>query len=494
MKTGSSGRMTGRKWRSIGALVAAALTIALTISPVTRILTSAWDSGGVSHELIWVLVIVADRHIDEAVVFPAGFVAGVLFLFLLDRYKRIQALLIVLVGVTGFLTTLDRFDRWFETVAWTTNIDVFVIGIVLGILAGIKGGSRRNGHLYFPMSSRLLYGIISWVVVFSFFELHVDYQGPLHVTDGTIEIVGLSYGGLVLDGITTNAIISFLFLFTLGFFVRYTNTKNVVVIAPSTVAKADTLGAIYSHVRDRYEGRALAGGRELNLAANAKNKRELSGIRLRNENAFEYTVMDPLPCRTVIQAYGFEDRKGATIRERDISVLREKAEREKKINYRFITWFWKQTVRLLPRRIRSIISPHSNRLVNIIDDADTLLLVAPVSSVVNTDHLPPNKTDKVEEFIDFHPRYLEKYRRLGEIYDMTSSKKVFIVATEANLAERLYMVRHNRAARIESTKFGAFIGQTLFGGVNSVVVPIARSRGDTGSVEHKGIEELIYQL
>jgi hypothetical protein len=246
--------LSTRRSRDVQRLAVSVVVIALTVVPMTEMLVAAWQARGIGEGVAVAVATVLPLGFDAVVVFPAGLVVGWLSLFLFDRSKVMQALLLVLAS-GPVLLTLWLNDVWFSgAVDWVASVHVlltgFAVGVVSGaadkLLAAVTGADVELGVKYreFPLAaialflSTLVVGLVGFV--------------DLHVLSSTTAL-----------GATYHFVATGAFVGLVGYFVQYTDRKDVLLLSPSRETETLIVAGLYDYLEDEYEVVATQGGDEL---------------------------------------------------------------------------------------------------------------------------------------------------------------------------------------------------------------------------------------
>ena len=226
-------------------LVAVALLIGAVL--YTELLVTAWYRGASGRQLVVALSRQSPIGINAWVVGPAGVVAGWLVVFLFDRSKKLQAVLLAFAAAP-FLAVVRGSGAW-GTGVWLTSWPWFFPGLAVGVATAV-GTSRllTDHHIReFPGAVGLLTVTAVVVAVVGVYDAHLTRATAL----GEM----LRHGGG-----------SAMFLAVLVVFVQYQDRDDVLVVAPDDGTSATTvLAALYDHVDGR-TGTAVVRDRRLTRA------------------------------------------------------------------------------------------------------------------------------------------------------------------------------------------------------------------------------------
>lgn len=427
-----------------------AAVILVTTPVVTRMLGTAWDDRGPSYALVVAIVNAVGVDIDLSVIVPAGFVLVLLFLFALDEYKRIQAVLLV-IGCVGFLVTLSRMGKWTRTVSWGRYWWGLILGCGIGGIVGLwRAKLPTRGRREFPAAARWLYRVTALVVVIGLLEYHLRFRGGLGVQPRNFYL-------------TLPA--SVFLLMAVAEFVKYTNRADVVIIGGNDDAEASLLGGLFAEARDRFSGVPLRsdGGREgavfLNTAASAADVDSLPDRSAVESIKFKFTSGGFFSRQIVVTANRY-----APPTERDLDALRERSVTEDSELQSIGRFLRLRCAVLVPRLLRRAVRSGSNRMADRLRSADTILLVAPLSDFVNEHQIESGEYENWQSLLtDDTPHYASIYRDLCDLY-ARDDRRVIVVATEASLAMRAYEEKETRYPPFHDSAFTSFVANVVLTG------------------------------
>lgn len=461
--------------REAGEVLLYFLVVGVTTPTVTRMLSQAYDDRELVFEVVQFVIETFGVDIDLAVVVPAWILVGWIFLFALDEYKQLQR---VLIGMTAlvFVWRLFLLGKWVETVSWSQYWWGAIIGLVVGLLTGLKGAMlpQGDGRRSFPAAALYLYGAIYIAVVVGLIEYYINI------------------GSFVLE--TGRSVLpipaSLLFLVAINEFVRYSDKRNVAIIGGSTVPRASFIGGLFRAARERYDDVSTTGGTGevfLTKAANRRSKADLERLDVPEMVQFQFASNSLFPRRVIVDASQYTPPS-----ERELTTIRQRLKKDGD------TWAH-ELIRgglaaLLPHRLFKSSSRHT---VDRITTADTVLLLAQMSDFVDEQAIKEFKgNDEWTSLLQGDlPDYLKAYHDLCE--SCGENKEILIVATEADLAMDVYEQKENTRKLIQDRDFRMFIEtRVLSRGPEQwpkgcEVWPVVRSFGDESSV---GFDQLVERL
>jgi xanthosine utilization system XapX-like protein len=501
-------RVLSRRWRDRVFVVASFLVMTTVVTRVAGVLVAAWESHGLLFHVTRLIGRIGFvGGVDAIDVFLAGSIVGWLVLFALDEYKRIQAAILI-VATPVFYLTLLSLGRWVN-LGWLGNLPALGAGLLVGILSGAVGARAPSrdpaergrvpvvGRLRFefPAAGRLLYGLMWFLLVVALLERYVTYRTPIRAAGSPVTSAAppATAVGFVLDLVGV-----VLFLSLLGYFVEYSDRKDVVVACSSRAKGAlpNVVGALYTVARDRYDGMPVlpSGGGRIEDVARLLDA-ELAGTpeelppgprdlpRLDRAVAFRYRLPALLKRWTVVEA----DRANDASLE---AFEAELPDRRGSLG-RVSTLLWRFGRRLVPRTLRRLVPSSSASGWQRLARADTLLVVVPLSDCIDIDRLAAGEFETEADLICDPPSYAETYARLqGRSEGMRP--RVVIAATESQYAEHVYEIRHGGRQPTEA-QLEDFVKNSLLGlDPQRRVIPVKRPFEDEASM--RGYDRLLRSL
>jgi hypothetical protein len=226
---------------------------------LSPMLGEAWQRGGFPRRLFYALNVFGVRT-EAVATFIMGLFFGSLLLMIYDTKKRLQGVLlfsgstigILLLSSQGLLLPNINFG---ETLLW------LVVGLLTGIVIG--GGrqllsARDARSLELRRASKLVFYMLTVIVLVGFFEYHLSYpvpfqftpEGQFTVTEGTRSLD--LHGGA--QQIAFNAIMVTGFVVVTKRFVQYDAKKDFLVLGPKAAGKSLLLVGSYLEALERYSG------------------------------------------------------------------------------------------------------------------------------------------------------------------------------------------------------------------------------------------------
>ena len=436
--------------------VAASLVVVLAATAVvSQMLVEAWDDYGLVYHLVHGLVNLLGVHIRAFVVFVTTVLVTWVGLFALDDHKHVQGALLIAALLFVFLPALFIMGRWYG------NIDFFSypIAAILGVLVGATIASinanvpplQGGGRYAFPMAGLALYTTVSVTVIVGLIERHLTYQNPVR-TVATTQTAGEAAAGpltLVIDILAVWAIV-----YLLGYFVRYSDVTNVVISSPSEGAVATFLGNLYERANSKYGATTVEGGHILNWARSAEGSQPQIDSRV----AFQFQSGGPFSRRREVS---YENIR--PISSNDLEPLRRTAEDRQNRWQRIWSAFKQQLLLSAPPPIRSALrrsgGPHLDRIVR----ADVLILLAPVSDVVESEPDDLALEDRLKD-----REYLQVYDDICDICSRGTMPTVYVVGNDASVA-----LPFHRDDDLSTEQFVRFLRKDVFRlGRSCRVIPV----------------------
>lgn len=444
-------------------LAGCSIILLLVALPVVSMMNRAWEPNALSFNLVHALMGLLGLHINIAVVFSTGVCLGWLGLFLFDRSKRIQAIILCITGL-GFVFILVRFGRW-TMINWLEYLEISLLGAVLGIVTGAVGVFSKRSVREFPVAAAGLYSIATLVTILSFLEAHLAYKSPINafpqVEAPPVDAPLLISEGLILDGLST-----ILFIVVLANFMQYSDRKDVVLIAPTAQSETIVLTGLFDSIRNRYTGHSI--------------DKEVA-TQLSNVVGAIQTGSQPDPIETKGTILRFK-RPGALSRWIEIAPDESRAKhlgtppfkRLRKRKWRGIieilrrSAVWALTA-AFPFKL-STFAADQRRLIERIDSANVVVLVAWTRDV-----------------LDEEMNYIKAYREIDDIYSDSRSKRIVIAALEPEVAFDKFEADRGIEPEITKSSFEDYLRRSAFG-VRCTVVPLS-SASDEATMQ--GSDQLL---
>jgi hypothetical protein len=431
--------------RAVATVLGAMAVILLALTRVTGMMGDAWQHRQLVFNAVHFLFGSLGLNIDVAVVFPAGVIAAWLVLFMLDGHKTIQGLVLLFVALPTFLVTLSRRGEWIGTVDWLRYGWSFGLGAVVGLVTGglgAKGGNRWDLRR-FPTASKALYAVVSLAAVVAFVEFHLAYTSPIlwnlqtgELSTRPIGPVSLRGGSLVLDAVSTAALVVVLNLFT-----QYSDSTTMLVVGPdeATEAKAKLVGGLYNHAqgRGKYSGvQPIAdadptGARRLNDATTARSEAALPDDV--GTVAFKFREAGPLNRRNVVRVDSHRPPRSM-----QATRLENRVETRRTAAGRVAHYLSRGVQLLLPGWLLDRFRSDAGQFLERLDGANTLLLVVPFGSLVDRERYEAGEYETLADVVDTSAEYLQVYDRLCSMYrDVPGHETVVVVTGAVELREML---------------------------------------------------------
>lgn len=237
-------------------LVVYAIAILVFASLLSPMLGQAWQRSGVVRTLFRTRLLVGISLEIIAIILVSLFF-GLLGLMIMDTKKRLQGVLLFAGGVIGILA-LSSMGLLLPNIDLFGNLQWVATGLILG---GVVGGGRTlfdfdtNGPREFRSASRVVYFILTTLVIVGFAEYHLQYPFPVEVTSEGIVMGTVSSGISVVGGPTElvmNAVLVGAFVATTKRFVQYDAQRDFFVLGPTGSGKSLFLVGAYLEALDRF--------------------------------------------------------------------------------------------------------------------------------------------------------------------------------------------------------------------------------------------------
>lgn len=419
------------RWRDLKLLAFSLVVIVVAMAPLTEMLVRAWDTHGVFWQMVVGTTDALGLNIDLAVVVPVGVYLGWLVLFLADRAKAIQPVLLVVAAIP-FLLTLNAMGAWSEHVAWGAHLPALGLGVLVGAVTG--GGHRfvlGNRAREFPRAAAAMFVVAVGVCLAGFVQMHL--------------LRASTPGRVVVDFL---AALSFLAMF--GTFVQYTDRKDVLLMSPVRSGETMVLVGLYDAIEESMAGTVVEGRRGLiQASADLQHGSDLTGIR--STVRFRYRRPQLFSRWISITADGYSTE---SITERDLSVLRKTvASRSDRLGGP--AGLVVEVRKLVPLG-RSTPGP---ALVEKIADAAVLVLVVPLSHPELEPLFDPDAGDGGAA----RPDFLGVYADLCDTFADDYKTEVVLTVTDPEVAFESYEERHGTSPDIDQAQFQHHVLSTLAG-------------------------------
>lgn len=254
------------------------------ISVCASIIAIAWNVGwdrGLFWHLTAILEAVIPGPTGPAYIVPAGFFLGLVSVFWLDAYKRLQGLLLLGAGLLAVGLIIVRFDRFQITLTFGTiglGIIAFILGLVWG---GLPEWFFTNETPKMKDGFRRLRWVVGIVGGLGIIEATIDYEPPIVLASGdgiTIAGVGIpmniafpEFLGFVNNSLFSSppALVLYLvalagLLVTLQDFTEYELDKDILILGPDRAGKTWLMAGAGYCLRQRAIGDATFDKPKLN--------------------------------------------------------------------------------------------------------------------------------------------------------------------------------------------------------------------------------------
>jgi hypothetical protein len=222
-------------WEKIDLVVYLALIAAVTPA-ATEMISSAWQSGGLSRTAVVRFNQLIGMSYGELVLFCLGAYAGLVTLLLFDDIKRIQGVLLVvasIIAVTGF-----RSNGLLYPLYPVENAPVILAGFVTSfVLAGGRRLRNSDPPYEFRAATTALYWVIATIVTVGFLERHLSYTSPVSFAGGSPEIAAVTQVTFVGANVFTDFVASSVLVMGANLFTSYQAQRNVFVLGVQRAGK-----------------------------------------------------------------------------------------------------------------------------------------------------------------------------------------------------------------------------------------------------------------
>jgi hypothetical protein len=450
-----------------------AVVVFATAYHISKMMSASWEYG-VSEDIVFDIV-VGVLSIEQSlaytyiVVVPVGLCFGLLLLFILDKSKKIQAPLVALFVLIFVASTILLEYRWTsETgVDWFLRFPLprpaFILGLVFGFLLGegykpviakVHPAYRESidSTKEFPRAAILLLAIGTFSTLVSFFDLHI---GLINANSATTRL-DLGVVTVVLDGIYQNYLfanylpdillnftISIIFIVSLGMFVEYENSREVILIGERKELIDSLLTGLYD-VSEEYEGEGISRqGRLKNESLKLEN--DWTTPEFSEDDFSKEGVMFKYKYPSLFSRWIIVNPQKDTIDDLThdgITELKSKVEERSGLK-RIKKYLLKPVLLLIPSRILSAFPDiHRTELVSRIDNSDVVVLIFSLSSYSRSN--------------------LNKYCKIYDIYEDDEEVDIIIVGMDPKAKFSEYADRHvEEPDSIKETSFKKDISENV---------------------------------
>lgn len=362
--------MVQRKTVKEGAIIGGAFVVLLAaMAPLIRAADTAWEQEGILYTVVAAFAGPFGGNLDFPVVFVVGILVGWFLLFVLDGTKRLQALFILVAAGLVLVPALQRLDRVISSVA--RQPEVFVVGVVVGLVVGISFG--RLYGVKQPANIGIT-GLLKWS------QFPAANGGQFYTVTALVVLTAVQYP-FVTDAGLADVVVVFsaavASVFALTVFVSYDYQNRVVTVAPNPDdGKFDpyVIGGLYRHAKTARHGFPIEGDAELVDAENAMGLDMLAPRFHDPPVSFGYLNEGIMTRTAIIEAEGWRmnDINQQQIRRR----LQEQSTGRNTLGtlwraLRYYCWC------LVPSPIQSMVEYTGGTVLNRLDHADTVVLLAP---------------------------------------------------------------------------------------------------------------------
>lgn len=230
-------------WEKVDLVVYLAL-IAVVTPAATKMVSAAWQSGGLSRTLIVTLEeLIGVSHL-EFTLFWLGAYAGLVVLLLFDDIKRVQGILLVVASAIAF--TGFRSNGLLTTLHPVENAPIILAGFALSfVLAGGRRLRNRTPPYEFRAATAALYWVVATIVVVGFLERHLSYTTPVSFADGSVQTAAVTNVMFVGADLFTDFVAASGLLIGAHLFTSYRAQRDVFVLGVQRAGKTMLAAALY---------------------------------------------------------------------------------------------------------------------------------------------------------------------------------------------------------------------------------------------------------
>lgn len=230
-------------WEKVDLVVYLAL-IAVVTPAATKMVSAAWQSGGLSRTAVVTLEeLVGVSHL-ELVLFCLGAYAGLVGLLLFDDIKRIQGVLLAVasaIAVAGF-----RSNGLLYPLYPVENAPVIAAGFATSfLLAGGRRLRRTDPPYEFRAATAALFWVVTTIVTVGFVERHLSYSAPVSFADGRLQVAAVTQLSFVGADLFTDFFAASTLVVGAHLFTSYTGQRDVFVLGVQRAGKTMLAAALY---------------------------------------------------------------------------------------------------------------------------------------------------------------------------------------------------------------------------------------------------------
>lgn len=248
-----------RENREKVALAGYLLVITVLSVLLAPVLGQAWETGGLPRLLFRVLAAFG-FGLGPASSLILGVFLGSLLLMIYDTKKRLQGVLLLGGSLVGMLVLAAQ-GLLLPNIDFAATVEWLGIGLLVGLLVG--GGRQlvtttNTSAVELRNASRVVFFVLTTVVVVGTVEYHLQYPLPVAVSPGgQLRLTSLSqpFGirGSATD-IAFNLILAGLFVGTTKRFVQYDAERDFFVVGPKASGKSLLLVGAFLEAQERFSG------------------------------------------------------------------------------------------------------------------------------------------------------------------------------------------------------------------------------------------------
>lgn len=238
-----------------GILLSNMLTRGIENSPIKAALWRLFDPFGINP-------------VAPGAVLLGVYLTGLLFLTI-DRTKRPQSIFLIIVTVIG-LFTMGINGQFFPALS-LDDLALFFLGCGLAILyigpedvkritisdpndgSSSTLQSKGSRRLEFRSAERLLYGLLTALLLVAFFEAHTQYAPPVtpNLLPNLEAVTSFRLTGTQSDLLTIDFATTGLFLLMLFFFLGYDAQRTYFIVGPKRSGKTHAAIALHEEAEER---------------------------------------------------------------------------------------------------------------------------------------------------------------------------------------------------------------------------------------------------
>lgn len=248
------GRIPKRRRSEIFWLLGYSVVIVAASIFIIDMLARAWMEWGFTRHVLQGTVNAFELDVNTFYWMLTGLFVGLLFIPILDTYRRIQGVILWVGVIIGSVVLLEYGVGIGPLLEYRTTegIIVFVLFSVLGAAAaGVRPDDLKFGTIRrYDNGVRLLFGTVLVFVTFGFLESTLIYDSPVISTSSGIEMTDWQYYGVNGDHLIFDLTATTFGLLAFRKFTQYRSSAKMLLIGPQRSGKSAAFGGLHLAVTD----------------------------------------------------------------------------------------------------------------------------------------------------------------------------------------------------------------------------------------------------